>query len=446
MSDFDVIVVGTGVAGQTAASELAEAGLRVAVAERREYGGTCSLRGCEPKKTLYAAARAVESVRALAASGASGEVCIDWPALIAFKRSFTHPKPAEIESWLSDAGVTTLHGEARFVSPDALRIGDEEHSAEHFVLATGARPVTLGIPGEALVLDSEAFMELDSLPKRIVFIGGGFISFEFAHIAAAAGAEVAIVHRSAGVLREFDPDLARMLADSYRRSGIEVITEAPVTEVRRGADGVSLEVECGSGRVLACDAVVHGAGREPDLDRLQLDAAGVRHGRHGVEVDDRMAAAGSSRVYAVGDAAALGAPLTPVAISQARVAVRNIIEPESAVFSPAATASVCFSWPPIASAGLGEEDARTRGLDVEVKLVDGTDWASSRRVGAPVAGAKTIIERSTGRVLGAHLLSPGADEVINVLALAIERGATADELKAMIWSYPTGGSEIVYLF
>lgn len=446
MSDFDVIVVGTGVAGQTAASELAEAGLRVAVADRREFGGTCSLRGCEPKKTLYAAARAVESVRALVASGASGEVGIDWPALIAFKDSFTHPKPAEIESWLSDAGVTTLHGEARFVSPDAMLIGDEEYSAEHFVLATGARPVTLGIPGEALVLDSEAFMELDPLPQRLVFIGGGFISFEFAHIAAAAGAQVTIVHRGARVLSEFDGDLARMLADSYRHRGIEVITDAPVIEVRRGDDAVSLDVDCGPGRTLACDAVIHGAGREPDLDALQLDEAGVRHGRRGVEVDDRMAAAGNSRVYAVGDAAALGAPLTPVAIAQARVVVRNVIEPGSAVFSPAVTPSVCFAGPPIASAGVSEADARTRGLDVEVKLVDSTDWASSRRVGAPVAGAKTIVERSTGRVLGAHLLGPGADEVINVFALAIERGATADELKAMIWAYPTGGSEIVYLF
>ena len=446
MNDFDVIVVGTGVAGQTAASELAEAGLRVAVADRREFGGTCALRGCEPKKTPYAAARAVESVRALAATGAAGDVSVDWRSLIEFKRSFTHPKPAEIESWLRNANVTILHGEARFVSPEAMRVGDEEYSAGHFVLATGARPVTLGIPGEALVLDSEAFMELDSLPRRLVFIGGGFISFEFAHIAAAAGAEVTIVHRGARVLREFDTDLARMLADSYRRRGIDVITEAPVTEVRRRDDAVSLEVDHGEGRVLACDAVVHGAGREPDLDDLRLDAAGVRYGRHGVEVDERMVAAGNSRVYAVGDAAALGAPLTPVAIAQARVAVRNIVEPESAVFSSPMTASVCFAGPPIASAGVSEADARTQGLDIEVKLVDSTDWASFRRVGAPVAGAKTIVKRSTGRVLGAHLLGPGADEVINLLALAIERGATADELKAMIWAYPTGGSELVYLF
>lgn len=446
MNDFDVIVVGTGVAGQTAASELAEAGLRVAAADRREFGGTCSLRGCEPKKTLYVAARAVESVRALSASGASGEADIDWPALMAFKRSFTHPKPDQIESWLIDSGVTTLHGEARFVSPAVMLVGEQEYSAEHFVLATGARPVRLGVPGEELVLDSESFMDLDALPDRLVFIGGGFISFEFAHIAAAAGAQVTIVHRSARVLREFDPDLARMLADSYRRSGIEVITEAPVTEVRRGAGGASLEVVCGSGWVLACDAVVHGAGREPDLDDLRLDAAGVQYGRRGIEVDESMAAAGNSRVCAVGDAAALGAPLTPVAIAQARVAVRNIIEPGSAAFSPAVTPSVCFAGPPIASAGVSEADARARGLDVEVKLVDSTAWMSSRRVGAPVSGAKTIVERSTGTVLGAQLLGPGADEVINVLALAIERGATSDELKAMIWAYPTGGSDLVYLF
>lgn len=446
MSDFDVIVVGTGVAGQTAASELAEAGLNVAVADRRAFGGTCSLRGCEPKKTLYAAARAVESVRALSASGASGDVGVDWRALIEFKRSFTHPKPAEIEEWLRSAGVTTLHGEARFVSPEAMLIGEKEYTADKFVLATGARPAALGIPGEEIVLDSEAFMELESLPRRLVFIGGGFISFEFAHIAAAAGAWVTIVHRGTRVLREFDADLVRLLADAYRLSGIEVLTDAPVTEVRQCDDGASLQVECGRGQLLACDAVIHGAGREPDLEDLQLDAAGVRYGRRGVEVDDRMTAVGNPRVYAVGDAADSAAPLTPVAIAQARVAVRNIVDPESAVFSPPVTPSVCFAHPPIASVGLSEFDARTQGLDVEVKLADRTGWASSRRVGAPVSGAKTIVESSTGRVLGAHLLGPEADEVINVLSLAIARGVTVEELKAMLWAYPTGGSEIVYLF
>ena len=444
MSDFDVIVVGTGVAGQTAASELAEAGMRVAVADGREYGGTCALRGCEPKKVLFTAAEVVERAARQAGHGVDGDVRIDWSDLLAFTRSFTQPKPAAIEEWFGSLGITMLRGDARFLSPDTVRVGDREFTATHFVVATGAIPRPLAIPGAELVIDSEALMELQSVPRRVVFIGGGYISFEFAHILAAAGAQVTIAHGNGRVLNGFDHDLSDRLVEAYRTRGIEIRTGAPVNGVYPGDSG-GLDVVFEGGTALECDVVVHGAGRVPDIEQLGLDAAGVRHGPRGVEVDERMAATGNPRVYAAGDAADLGAPLTPVAIAQARVAVRNIVEPESAVFSSPVTASVCFSDPPLASVGLSEEEARKAGMDVEVKLTDSTDWASSRRVGASVAGAKTIVERGTGLVLGAHLLGHHAEEVINVFALAVARGVTADELKAMLWAYPTGGSEIAYL-
>jgi glutathione reductase (NADPH) len=443
MEHFDVIVIGTGVAGQTAAGELASAGKRVAIADRREYGGTCALRGCEPKKVLYAAAEAVERASGHAGRGLSGTVHLDWPSLVAFKRTFTDTTPQKIEASLAEQGVVTLHGEARFVSAYTLEIGDATYSAEHIVVATGAVPVPLGIPGEGLVSDSEAFMEAGALPRRIAFIGGGYISFEFAHIAAAAGAEATILHRGARVLKEFDPDLAAMLAESYREAGIEVRTDAPVTAVRTADEGLAVVLADGS--AIECDMVVHGAGRTPSLAGLDLDVADVAHGRRGVDVDASMRSTTNPHVYAAGDAAAAGAPLTPVGIAQARVVARNIVAPGSAVFEPGLVPSVAFSGPPLASVGMSPEEAGSAGLDYDVRFTDMTEWASVRRVGAPVAGAKIVTERGTGRILGAHLLGPGSDEVINVFCTAMRGGLTAEDIRSGIWAYPTHGFDIVYL-
>ncbi len=443
MTDFDVIVIGTGVAGQTAAEELAAAGRRVAAVDRREFGGTCLLRGCEAKKVLFTAAEVVERAAAQKRGGLNGHLSIDWPALIAFKREFTDPAPAGVEGAIKGAGAEALHGEARFVGPDAVSIAGNRHSAERIVIATGARPVPLGIRGEDLVLTSEGFLAAEQLGARIVFIGGGYISLEFAHIAAAAGAEVTVCHRGSQVLRGFDPDLAAMLADGYRQAGIDVRTDAPVDAVEKAGDGLAVVLK--SGERLGCDMVVHGAGRVPDLEALDLEAGGVRFGKRGVEVDDHLRSITNAQVWAAGDGAARGLPLTPVGIAQARVIVRAILGEADAVYDPAFVPSVVFSDPPLASIGLTESQAAERGVEVTADLFDTTSWAPSRRVGARVSGAKVLVEQGTGKLVGAHLLGHNADEVINVFAAAMAGGLTARDLKSMPWAYPTGAWDIGYL-
>lgn len=443
MVRFDVIVIGTGVSGQTAAEELASAGRSVAAVDKREFGGTCALRGCEPKKVLWAAAEAVERADQQVGTGPTGTMTLDWPSLIAFKRLFTDPASARIEKVLTASGVTAIHGIARFVDEQTIDVDGTRYGAEHFLVATGALPMPLGIPGEEHVIDHEAFMAAETLGERIVFIGGGLISFEFAHIAATAGAHVTIVHRGPRVLKGFDPDLAEMLATGYREAGIGVRTSAPVAEVRRLGGG--LEVELGDGTAIDCDTVVHGAGRIPDLAGLDLEAGGIAATQHGITVDSEMRSVSNPRVFAAGDAASLGPALTPVGIRQARVARANILEPGSAQFAPRAIPSAVFSNPPLTSIGISEAEAKARGLDVEVKLIDRTGWVSSRRTGTRVSGSKTIVERGSEQILGAHLLGHGADEVINVFAAAMAGGLTARDLRSSIWAYPTDSSEIVYL-
>jgi len=454
MAHFDLIIVGTGVAGRTAAELSAAAGLSTALVDCREFGGTCALRGCEPKKVLASAAELPLRVAAQAGHGLAGGARLDWRELIAFKRTFTDSLPGAFEAEFARLGVTALHGVAQFTSTSAIEVAGERHTAEAFLLATGALPVTLGIDGEELLIDSERFMERGRLPKRVVFIGGGFISFELSGIAAAAGAKATIVHRSATPLKEFDPDLVALLVAQYAEQGIDVRLNSSAVCLRRsestdapaaGNARAAYVVELRDGRSIEADLVVHGAGRVPDLAALKLAGAGVAFGPHGVEVDSGMRSVSNPRVWAAGDAAALGPPLTPVGIAQARVAVRNIVASGSATFEPSVIPSAAFSQPPIASVGLSERQATVRGLDVAVKLTDTSGWVSSQRVGLKHAGAKTIVDRRTGRVLGAHIVGHNAEEVINIFALAIAQRATAEELKSLLWAYPTSSSEIVYL-
>jgi glutathione reductase (NADPH) len=387
----------------------------------------------------------VRRVDAQTGNGVSGSAVLDWPRLVQFKRRFTDSLPAAFEESFSKAGATLLHGTARFTGPDSLEVAGERVSARAILVATGSVPAPLGIAGADLAIDAEAFMELPHMPRRVVFIGGGYISFEFAPMAAAAGARVTIVHRSARPLAHFDPRLVAQLIEGYRESGIDVRLEEPVRALRRGPHG-DLLVELGDGREIACDLAVHGAGRIPELADLDLEAAGVDCGPAGVTVDSGMRSTSNPRVFAAGDAAAAGEPLTPVGVAQARVAIRNIVGAEPAVFDPPLVPSAVFTDPPLASVGLTERVAAEKGLSARAVYTDTSAWLSSQRVGVRHSGAVTLVEPDTGRILGGHVLCHHAEELVNVFALAIARGATVDDLKAMLWAYPTATSEIVYLF
>ncbi|MGH7397078.1 MAG: FAD-dependent oxidoreductase, partial [Candidatus Rokuibacteriota bacterium] len=229
---FDLVVVGTGVASAVA-SRCREAGWTVAVADYRPFGGTCALRGCIPKKVLVSAAEALHAVRAMAGRGVrAGTASLDWPELMGVKREVTDPVPARTEEGWARAGVELFHGRARFVGPSTLEVGADRLVGRHVLIAAGATPAPLPFPGREHVATSEQFMELGTLPRRVVFVGGGYISFEFAHVAARAGAKVTILHRGMRPLEGFDPDLVDMLCHRTRSLGIDLhlTTEATAVE------------------------------------------------------------------------------------------------------------------------------------------------------------------------------------------------------------------------
>jgi glutathione reductase (NADPH) len=443
---YDLAIIGTGTAAAVAATRVRAAGWRVAVVDFRPFGGTCALRGCDPKKLLIGGAAAVEHARRMRDKGVIGDTRIDWPALMAFKRSFTDSIPAARERRYAQNGIDAYRGRARFTGPSTLAVGNDVLEAEHILIAAGAEPVKLGIPGEEHLITNEEFLSLEQLPGRIVLVGGGYIAAEFSHIAAAAGAQVTILHRGERLLKHFDPDLVGWLTDKFRALGVEVRTGAAVEAIEPIDTGYRVHASSEAGRsYVDADCVIHAAGRRPDLAALDLEAANVAMQDGTIALNDYLQSLSNPAVYAAGDAALKGPPLTPVASHDAKVVAENLLHGNRRKPDYTGVPNVAFSAPPIASVGLSERAARERGVKLRVNLQKAPDWFTARQAAESVYGFKTLIDDDNGEILGAHIVGPHADEVINLFALAIRNGLTADDLKSTMFAYPTGASDISYM-
>jgi len=443
---FDVIVIGTGTAGSILAHACREAGRSVAVVDRRPYGGTCALRGCQPKKYLVAAAEIAGLSRDLRGLGIGEPARIDWPALMAHKAAFTDAVPSRTEKGFAKAGITTLHGTARFTGAQSVSVDGEDHEAATIVIATGARPRPLTFPGAEHVVTSEDFLALPELPRRIVFVGGGYVAMEFAHVAARAGAEPTVLEYGDRVLKLFDADLVEHLAAASREAGITMHTGTKVCEVRHEQDAFVVCGDTTDGRdEYGADLVVHGAGRVPDLDDLDLDAAGVEHSGRGVAVNEFMQSPSNSAVFAIGDVADAPPQLAPVADREAAVAAENIVHGPRRAMDRSLVPSVVFTLPPMAGVGLTEAQATEQGLAVKINAGETAGWPSSRRIGQKHGTYKVLQDEATGRILGAHILGHGAGDMINLFALAVGQGLSGRELKEICWAYPTSTSDIKYM-
>ena len=444
--DYDLLIIGTGTAAMVAAMRLRKAGWSVAVIDERPFGGTCALRGCDPKKMLVAGAEALDLSRRMHGNGITGDVAIDWSQLIAFKRNFTDPIPAKHEERYRENGIATFHGHARFTGPNSLSVAGTELSGRHILVATGAEPVRLGIPGEEHLVTSEQFMAMESLPRRIVLAGGGYIAAEFSHIAARAGARVTVLQRGPRMLTRFEPELVDWLMEAFAALGTDVRTGTTVTGIERSGDGFTVRVGTDRGTdTIETDLVVHAAGRGPALDHLDLEAAGVAVERGRLKLNDYLQSVSNAAVYAAGDAAQAGPPLTPVSSHDAKIVAANLVDGNHRRPDYRGVPSVAFTLPPIAAVGMSEAGAREAGVRYRAKTERASDWYTARRVAEKVYGYKTLVEEGTGRILGAHLVGPHADEVINLFGLAIRHALSADDLKATIFAYPTGASDIGYM-
>ena len=485
---FDLVVIGTGTAASTTASECSSAGWSVAIIDSLPFGGTCALRGCDPKKVLVEAAKVIDSNQRHANKGIIGaqEVRIKWSDLIRFKRTFTDPFPKSRENGYINAGIVPFHGHARFIGPTAVKVqrGDSNNNdiilnGKHILIATGSKPMNLNVPGSESIITSDQFLELgyDNLPDRIVFIGRGYISFEFAHIAARSGAKVTVLHRGKQPLEHFDPDLVNRLVQRSRDIGIDVRLQAEVKSIDNSLSSSStstmttfngnstnkLVVHYSSSNIskknnknkdemilsaVEADLVVHGAGREPNINGLDLmNAAGIEYTRRGVKVNEYLQSVSNPSVYAAGDvAASRGLPLTPVASYDGAIVAKNLIKGNTMGTDYSGLPSVVFTIPPLVSVGMQEKEAKDQGLRFKIKYEDTSSWASSRRVGETRSGFKVLVEEDTNRILGAHILGPHAEEIINIFSIAIRLGLTTKDLNdPILYTYPTNSSDILYM-
>ena len=442
---FDVIAIGTGSAASAVASRCREAGWQVAIVDSRPFGGTCALRGCDPKKVLVGAAESVDWTRRMKGKGIqAANLQIDWPELMRFERSFAEPVPKRREDGFEKAGIAAFHGAARFAAQTTVQVREETLAGRYVVIATGQVPADLEIAGAEHLTISDQFLELDELPRRILFIGGGYIAFEFAHVAAIAGSQVTILHRGSRPLALFDPDLVDQLVERTRELGIDVHLGTEAIGIEKSSARLTVRaVASGKAGMFQTDMVVHAAGRVPEINDLNLDAAGIEWEKRGVRVNEFLQSVSIPAVYAAGDAAATGgSPLAPVASYEGLIVAANLLKGNHQKPNYLGIPSVVFTVPPLAAVGLSERGAREQNLKFRVKKEMTSAWYSSRRVAETYSGYKVLIEEGTDRILGAHILGSEAGEVINLFALAIRSGMRASDLKHMIFAYPTSGSNM----
>ncbi|MCC4768998.1 NAD(P)/FAD-dependent oxidoreductase [Methanosarcina sp. DH2] len=445
---YDIIIIGTGTAGRTLAGRAKSSGLKFAIIDSREYGGTCPLRGCDPKKVLAGVSEATDLNNRLIGKGAGTEkpLLVYWPSLIEFKRTFTEGYPREAEKMFADMGIDMYRGRAHFENENTVLVGKDKLKGKYIFLATGSKPRKLSISGEEYMTTSEEFMEIEKFPGKIIFVGGGYISLEFAHIARRVGSEVLILHRSEKLLGGFDFDLVNMLVKASEAAGIRILTNRPVVAVEKGNNGFLVSAEYKTEKqseiqTFNADMVVNGAGRIPDFEDLRLENAGVEAGKKGIIVDKQMRTS-NPRVYAGGDCTAEGMQLTPVATLQGEVAAANILDGSGAEADYTGIPSAVFTIPVLASVGISEAKENSK---YRVIFRDRSKWNTTRRAGLEFAASKVIIDETKDRIAGAHILGPNAEEAINIFAMAMRLGLRASDIRKMVFTYPTVCSDIRYM-
>jgi glutathione reductase (NADPH) len=442
--EFDAVIVGSGTSAYYAADGLRKAGRKIAIIDDRPFGGTCALRGCQPKKYLVCNAEAVAMADHLVGKGIAEAPRTDWKALQALKNEFLDGKPeGEVKEW-QEQGVATFHGRAVMISENELRIGEDVLRADHIVLATGAKPRRTKMLGAEHISISDDFLDLPELPERIVFIGGGYISFEFAHVAIRAGAkEVTILHRSEKPLKAFDGDIVDTVLAASEEAGIKVVVNESPVSVEKKSSGFS--VLGSTGAVYEADLVIEATGRIPNISVLEGGHGNVDHSGRGIAVNGFMQSTTNPRVYAIGDCTAGSMMLAPVADQEGKIAARNILEGNVAELDRSVIPSAVFTIPSIGSVGLTEEKAQEKGLDFRVNKGTTTGWPSSKRIGEIHSAYKVLIDNATNEILGAHIARHNASEAINILALAMKHHIKAADLADFMWAYPTITSDLKYM-
>ncbi|MCP1623835.1 glutathione-disulfide reductase [Pseudomonas nitroreducens] len=441
--DFDLFVIGAGSGGVRAARFAAGFGAKVAVAESRYLGGTCVNVGCVPKKLLVYGAHFHEDFEQAAGFGWTlGEANFDWKTLIANKNREIHRLNGIYRNLLVSSGVTLLEGHAKLRDAHTVEVDGQSFRARHILIATGGWPQVPDIPGkEHAITSNEAFF-LESLPRRVLVVGGGYIAVEFAGIFHGLGAQTSLLYRKELFLRGFDRSVREHLRDELARKGLDLQFNSDIARIDKQADG-SLAATLKDGRVLEADCVFYATGRRPQLDNLGLENVSVELDDRGyVKVDEAYGTSEPS-IHAIGDVIGR-VQLTPVALAEGMALARKLFRlqeyrPVDYKLIPTAV----FSLPNIGTVGLTEDETRSAGHKVKVFESRFRPMKLTLTESQERTLMKLIVDADSDKVLGCHMVGPDAGEMLQGIAIALKAGATKQVFDETIGIHPTAAEEFV---
>jgi dihydrolipoamide dehydrogenase len=431
----DVVVLGSGVGGYTAAFRAADLGLEVVLVERYEsLGGVCLNVGCIPSKALLHVARVIAEAEEAAEQGVRfGEPEIDVGGVRGFKERTVKRLTGGLAQMAKGRNVRVVQGTARFTGPRALDVDGTEIAFEHCVIAAGSQAAMLpGLPDDPRIIDSTDALELDDIPERLLVIGGGIIGLEMATIFDALGSKVTVVEMLDHLMDGADPDVVKPLRKRIEGRYAAIHLDARVEELRATDDGIVARF---GGAEETFDRVLVAVGRRPNGAAIGADAAGVTVDERGFIPVDRQMRTNVSHIFAIGDI--VGEPMLAHKASHEGKVAAEVIAGENVTFDARAIPSVAYTDPEVAWMGLTETQAKADGTEVETAVFP---WAASGRalgVGRPEGMTKLVLEPGTRRVLGAGIVGVNAGELIGELVLALEMGADAEDIALTIHPHPT---------
>ncbi len=439
--DFDLFVIGGGSGGVRAARIAAGHGARVALAEEYRYGGTCVIRGCVPKKLMvYASAFPAAFEDAAGFGWTVGPRSFDWARFIAAKDAEIARLEALYHANLTKAGVQLFAARAELIDAHRLRLATgAEYSAAHVLVATGGYPVVPEFPGADLVVTSNEMFQLERQPERMVIIGGGYVACEFAGIMNGLGTRVRQIYRGAQILRGFDAELRDHVAEAMRKRGVILEIERDVAKVER--DGAGYCVTLDNGERHPTDLVMAATGRAPNSAGMGLEALGVGLRANGAIAVDAWSQTAVPSIYAVGDVTDRAA-LTPVAIREGHAFADTVFGAQPVRPDHSLIPTAVFTQPEIGTVGLGEDDARAAG-QIEVFRTTFRTMSNAMAGREERMLMKLVVSATDRRVLGCHIVGPGAGDMVQIAAIALRMGATKDDFDATMAVHPTAAEELV---
>jgi len=439
--DYDLFVIGGGSGGVRAARVAAAEGAKVALAEEDRYGGTCVIRGCVPKKLMVFASEYSAMVGDAQAYGwdISGGV-FDWEA---FKGKL-HAELDRLEgiyrNLLKNSGVTSYDSRATLVDAHTVALADGSHkTAKHILIATGGWPTVPEFPGSELAITSNEMFHLEKLPESILIVGGGYIASEFAGIMNGLGVKTTQFYRGTQILRGFDEEARNVVAAGMIEAGVDLQLETNVVSMVK--DGDKIRVTDTKGNETLFDQVMYATGRHPNADNLGLEALGVARGKKGEILVDAYSQTGVPSVFAIGDVTDR-ANLTPVAIREGMAFVETVFKGNPTSPDHELIPTAIFTQPEMGTVGLSEEEAAARE-PIEVYSASFKPMQQSFAGRAQKVLMKLIVSKANRKVLGCHIVAPGAGEMIQLAGIAVKMGATKEDFDRTVAVHPTMSEELV---